>query len=78
MIEGEQPYLREISFMASFLIAKYGMPALKCPKKLSCELKAFLAGCLAERRTKELLSHEFLLKNAQALNILTPLLGRSN
>ncbi|KAJ2552385.1 Protein kinase [Coemansia sp. RSA 1933] len=46
MIEGEQPYLRETSFMASFLIAKYGMPALKCPKKLSCELKAFLAGCL--------------------------------
>ncbi|KAJ2751624.1 Protein kinase [Coemansia aciculifera] len=80
MIESEPPYLDEEPLKALYLIATNGTPALKHPETLSRELKGFLAECLCvdvqSRATmEELLSQEFLVKKAQTINILTPLLG---
>ncbi|KAJ2336597.1 Protein kinase [Coemansia sp. RSA 2681] len=80
MIESEPPYLDEEPLKALYLIATNGTPALKHPETLSRELKGFLAECLCvdvqSRATmEELLSQEFLVKKAQSLNVLTPLLG---
>ncbi|KAJ2379988.1 Protein kinase [Coemansia sp. RSA 2559] len=82
MIESEPPYLDEEPLKALYLIATNGTPALKHPETLSRELKGFLAECLCvdvqSRATmKELLTQEFLMKKAQSLNMLTPLLGNS-
>ncbi|CAO3586766.1 unnamed protein product [Absidia cylindrospora] len=78
MIENEPPYLDEEPLKALYLIATNGTPTLKCPEKLSRELKGFLAVCLCvdvrSRATAgELLQHEFL-KKAGPLDILAPLL----
>ncbi|KAJ1735528.1 Protein kinase [Coemansia sp. Benny D160-2] len=80
MIESEPPYLDEEPLKALYLIATNGTPALKHPETLSRELKGFLAECLCvdvqSRATmKELLTQEFLVRKAQSLSVLTPLLG---
>ncbi|KAJ2783836.1 Protein kinase [Coemansia interrupta] len=80
MIESEPPYLDEEPLKALYLIATNGTPALKRPETLSRELKGFLAECLCvdvqSRATmEELLTQEFLIKKAQSLNILVPLLS---
>ncbi|KAJ2009861.1 Protein kinase [Coemansia thaxteri] len=80
MIESEPPYLDEEPLKALYLIATNGTPALKHPETLSRELKGFLAECLCvdvqSRATmEELMSQEFLVKKAQSLGVLTPLLG---
>ncbi|KAJ1857814.1 Protein kinase, partial [Coemansia sp. RSA 2703] len=80
MIESEPPYLDEEPLKALYLIATNGTPALKRPETLSRELKGFLAECLCvdvqSRATmEELLTQEFLIKKAQSLSILVPLLS---
>ncbi|KAJ1891557.1 Protein kinase [Kickxella alabastrina] len=79
MIESEPPYLDEEPLKALYLIATNGTPALKHPETLSRELKGFLAECLCvdvqSRATmEELLTQEFLLKKAQSITSLIPLL----